>query len=41
MNLARWKVKILKLGFIGAGTAGTALSVILSHKGYPVIGLRH
>jgi len=28
---------MLKLGFIGAGTVGTALSVRLSDKGYPVV----
>ncbi len=28
---------MLKLGFIGAGTVGTALAVRLSRKGYPVI----
>ena len=30
---------MLKLGFIGAGTVGTALSVRLSSKGYPVIAV--
>jgi len=30
---------MLKLGFIGAGTVGTALSVRLSSKGYPVAGV--
>ncbi len=30
---------MLKLGFIGAGTVGTALSVRLSNKGYPVIAV--
>jgi len=30
---------MLKLGFIGAGTVGTALSVSLSHKGYPVVAV--
>ncbi len=30
---------MLKLGFIGAGTVGTALSVRLSSKGYQVIGV--
>ncbi len=30
---------MLKLGFIGAGTVGTALSVRLSGKGYPVIAV--
>jgi predicted short-subunit dehydrogenase-like oxidoreductase (DUF2520 family) len=32
-------VKMLKLGFIGAGTVGTALSVSLSGKGYPVVAV--
>ena len=30
---------MLKLGFIGAGTVGTALAVLLSSKGYPVTGV--
>lgn len=30
---------MLKLGFIGAGTVGTALAVLLSRKGYPVAGV--
>ena len=30
---------MLKLGFIGAGTVGTALSVRLSNKGYPVVAV--
>ena len=30
---------MLKLGFIGAGTVGTALSVSLSQKGYPVVAV--
>ena len=30
---------MLKLGFIGAGTVGTALSVRLSSKGYPIVGV--
>ena len=30
---------MLKLGFIGAGTVGTALSVSLSRKGYPVVAV--
>ena len=30
---------MLKLGFIGAGTVGTALSVSLSKKGYPVVAV--
>ena len=28
--------KMLKLGFIGAGTVGTALAVLLSRQGYQV-----
>jgi predicted short-subunit dehydrogenase-like oxidoreductase (DUF2520 family) len=31
--------KMLKLGFIGAGTVGTALAVRLSGTGYPVVGV--
>jgi predicted short-subunit dehydrogenase-like oxidoreductase (DUF2520 family) len=30
--------KMLKIGFIGAGTVGTALAVLLSQKGYEFIG---
>ncbi|MBA7557469.1 hypothetical protein ES705_50227 [subsurface metagenome] len=30
---------MLKLGFIGAGTVGTALSVRLSNGGYPVVAV--
>lgn len=30
---------MIKLGFIGAGTVGTALSVSLSNKGYPVVAV--
>lgn len=30
---------MLKLGFIGAGTVGTALAVKLSEKGYPVVAV--
>ena len=30
---------MLKLGFIGAGTVGTALSVRLSDKGYPIVAV--
>jgi len=30
---------MLKLGFIGAGTVGTALSVRLGNKGYPVVAV--
>jgi len=39
MSLAQVKNKMLKLGFIGAGTVGTALSVRLSEKGYPVVAV--
>ncbi len=31
--------KKLKLGFIGAGTVGTALAIRLSNKGYPVVAV--
>src|SRR4030042_5110923 len=31
--------KMLKAGFIGAGTVGTALAVLLSRKGYKVTGV--
>jgi predicted short-subunit dehydrogenase-like oxidoreductase (DUF2520 family) len=34
-----WSGKMLKLGFIGAGTVGTALSVRLSGRGYPVVAV--
>jgi predicted short-subunit dehydrogenase-like oxidoreductase (DUF2520 family) len=30
---------MLKLGFIGAGTVGTAMAIRLSQKGYPVIAV--
>jgi predicted short-subunit dehydrogenase-like oxidoreductase (DUF2520 family) len=30
---------MLKVGFIGAGTVGTALAVLLSGKGYPVVAV--
>ena len=30
---------MLKLGFIGAGTVGNALSLLLSNKGYPVVAV--
>ena len=30
---------MLKLGFVGAGTVGTALSVRLSNRGYPVVAV--
>ena len=34
-----FKDKMLKLGFIGAGTVGTALAVRLNNKGYPVVAV--
>jgi predicted short-subunit dehydrogenase-like oxidoreductase (DUF2520 family) len=37
--MAQQKTKMLRLGFIGAGTVGTALSVRLSSKGYPVVAV--
>jgi len=33
------QAKMLKLGFIGAGTVGNALSLLLSNKGYPVVAV--
>jgi len=33
------RFKMIKLGFIGAGTVGTALSVSLSSQGYPVVAV--
>ena len=30
---------MVKLGFIGAGTVGTALSIRLNDKGYPVVAV--
>ena len=33
------RTKMLKLGFIGAGTVGTALAVRLSSKGYPIVAV--
>ena len=39
MNLVQGRDKMLKLGFIGAGTVGTALSVRLSSKGYQIIAI--
>ncbi|MFC2042431.1 Rossmann-like and DUF2520 domain-containing protein [Chloroflexota bacterium] len=30
---------MLKIGFIGAGTVGTALAILLSRKGYPVVAV--
>ena len=32
-------MKILRVGFIGAGTVGTALAVLLSRKSYPVVAV--
>ncbi len=37
--MAQQKTKMLRLGFIGAGTVGTALAVRLSSKGYPVVAV--
>jgi len=37
-NLAKVKSEMPKLGFIGAGTVGTALAQRLSEKGYKVVG---
>jgi predicted short-subunit dehydrogenase-like oxidoreductase (DUF2520 family) len=37
LNSAWWKM--VKLGFIGAGTVGTALAVRLSQKSYPVVAV--
>ena len=34
-----WSGKMHKLGFIGAGTVGTALSVRLSGRGYPIVAV--
>jgi predicted short-subunit dehydrogenase-like oxidoreductase (DUF2520 family) len=34
-----WWGKMLKLGFIGAGTVGTALAVRLAGNGYPVVAV--
>jgi len=39
MTWLGWEIKMLKLGFIGAGTVGTALAVRLSSKGYPVVAV--
>jgi len=39
INLAEVRTKMLKLGFIGAGTVGTALSIRLSDRGYPVVAV--
>ncbi|MFC1872430.1 Rossmann-like and DUF2520 domain-containing protein [Chloroflexota bacterium] len=33
------KSAMMKIGFIGAGTVGTALAVLLSSKGYPVVAV--
>ena len=37
--MAQQKTKMSKLGFIGAGTVGTALAIRLSSKGYPVVAV--
>ena len=37
--LYKEELKMLKLGFIGAGTVGTALSVRLSSKGYQIVAV--
>jgi len=37
--MAQQKTKMLRLGFIGAGTVGTALAVRLSDKGYQVVAV--
>ena len=37
--MAQQKTKMPKLGFIGAGTVGTALAIRLSSKGYPVVAV--
>lgn len=39
MSLAQVRHKMLKLGFIGAGTVGTALAVRLSSKGYRIVAV--
>ena len=39
LNLAEGETKMLKLGFIGAGTVGTALSIRLSERGYQVVAV--
>ena len=38
-NLTQQEAKMLKLGFIGAGTVGTALAIRLNDKGYPVVAV--
>jgi predicted short-subunit dehydrogenase-like oxidoreductase (DUF2520 family) len=38
-NLAKEKGKMVKLGFIGAGTVGTALAIKLSGRGYPIVAV--
>jgi len=38
-NLVQGESKMLKLGFIGAGTVGTALSARLSDRGYQVVAV--
>ena len=37
--MAQQKTKMLKLGFIGAGTVGTALAIRLRSRGYPVVAV--
>ena len=37
--MAQQKTKMPRLGFIGAGTVGTALALRLSSKGYPVVAI--
>lgn len=39
MSLAQVRHKMLKLGFIGAGTVGTALAIRLSSKGYRIVAV--
>jgi predicted short-subunit dehydrogenase-like oxidoreductase (DUF2520 family) len=39
VSLTQMKTERIKLGFIGAGTVGTALSIILSKKGYSVVAV--
>ena len=37
--MARQEIRMLRLGFIGAGTVGTALAIRLSSKGYQVVAV--
>ncbi len=37
--MAQPEIRMLKLGFIGAGTVGTILAIRLSSKGYPVVAV--